>query len=152
MSQLLALFGGTSSINNQVGGGFGLSGADISLVEQALGLGTEQIHNRYAQLGLGVPSGDPATAAASGQSLTSSGPSTMETQDTSGLTQLAQAGLGQLQQANMNNAAIPGSPANAAQNIQQSASSLGQLAQSMGFNNNLFNNTNTNTTTSNVTT
>jgi hypothetical protein len=122
-------FGGKGGGSSTVPGFGGLSGADIGLIEQSLGLGTEAIHNRYKQLGLGVPDGDPATAAAGGTSLNYAGPSTMEGQDISGLGNVAQAAMGQLQNANANNPAIPGTPASQAQNITQ----LGQLAGQQGF-------------------
>jgi hypothetical protein len=119
---------GGSPFTSSVGGGGGLSSADIGLIEQSLGLGTEAIHNRYAQLGLGVPDGDPATAAASGQSLNYAGPSTMEMQDIGGLGNVAQAAMGSLQNTNATNPAIPGSVANQGQNI----TNLGQLATQLG--------------------
>jgi hypothetical protein len=97
------------------GGSSGLSPFDTQAIMAALGNAQAEMHNRYQQLGLGVPSGDPAQAAASGQSLSYSGPSTMELQDTSqmpsqqgGLGQIAQALLGQAQQSNLNNPAIQG--------------------------------------------
>jgi hypothetical protein len=124
---------GKSGINNLVGGGGGLSGMDFGLLGEALGLGTTGIHNRYEQLGIGVPSGDPASAAASGSNLTYSGPSTMETTDIGGLGSLAQAALGQLQVSNINNPAIPGSPANIGQGIQQNAQQTSQGLQDLGF-------------------
>lgn len=141
----------TGSIGGGKGGGgiggtpgIGLSGLDFALIEQAHGLGTEAIHNRYQQLGLGVPSGDPATAAAGQQSLTSAGPSTMEQTDIHGLGNMAQAALGQIQNTNRSNPAIPGSVANQAQainqqtqDIQQQGQQLNQLAQSAGFNQNI---------------
>lgn len=124
--------------------GIGLSGLDFALIEQAHGLGTEAIHNRYQQLGLGTSSGDPATAAAGHQSLSYADPSTMETSDIHGLGSMAKAALGQLQNTNQQNPAIPGSVANQAQainqqtqDIQQQSQQLNQLAQSAGFNQNI---------------
>jgi hypothetical protein len=99
-------------------GGGGLSGADVGLIQQALGQGSQAIHNRYAQLGLGVPSGDPAQAAATGQNLHYAGAGTAEQMDVQGLGQLAQAALGQLQNQNANNPAISGSTANQIANAQ----------------------------------
>lgn len=144
--------GGAGVVNN-VGGGGGLSGMDLSMIQQALGMGSDMIHNRYEQLGLGVPDpgtfgGDPATAAAAGGSLSYGGPSTMETADIHGLGNIVQAALGQLQQGNINNPAIPGSAANIGQNIQQSNSNLGQIATNAGFSENLNSNINQTPSTS----
>jgi hypothetical protein len=103
------------------GGGSGLSGEDIALLEQAVGQNMQMIHNRYAQLGLGIPSGDPAQAAAHGQNLQYAGAGTAENMDIQGQQNILQAALGQLQNANQGNPAIPGSFANQAQNLQQLA-------------------------------
>jgi hypothetical protein len=140
MGFLSNLFGGSGGLfgnskgqmTSAVPGAGGLSSADVGLIEQSLGLGSEQIHNRYKQLGLGQPSGDPATAAATGQSLTYAGPSSMETQDIGGLGQVAQAALGNLFNANQSNPAIPGSVANIGMNIQNQNQSLGALATQQG--------------------
>lgn len=79
----------------------GLSQFDLNALMQALGLNTEAIHNRYAQLGLGIPSGDPIQAAASGQNLHYAGPSTMEQQDIQGANLAANAAAGELETKNM---------------------------------------------------
>ena len=121
-------FGGGGG-KGSTGGGGGLSTADIGLIQQAFGMGSEMISNRYHQLGLGVPSGDPLQAAQSGTSLQYAGPSTMEQMDIHGLGNLAEAQLGQLQTANTNNPAIPGTAANQIQQNNQ----LAQIAQSAGF-------------------
>lgn len=66
------------------GGGGGTTGADIGMTRWALGQNEQAIHNRYQQLGLGVPSGGTGggrAAAAGGTNLTSTGPSTMEQMD-----------------------------------------------------------------------
>jgi hypothetical protein len=64
------------------GGSSGTTGADSFFAQQALGQNEQAIHNRYQQLGIGVPSGGTAAgAASSGGSLTYGSPSTMEKQD-----------------------------------------------------------------------
>lgn len=67
------------------GGDSGNTGADAALAQWALGQNIQAIHNRYQQLGLGVPSdtsaGAGARAAAAGTNLTYGSPSTMEGQD-----------------------------------------------------------------------
>lgn len=107
--------GGIAGGGGGKGGGGGSGGAsnfDIGLLEQAVGQNIEALHNRYMQLGLGVPSGDPLQAALHGQSLTYAGPSTMEQQDISAQQQAGQAGIGQVQANNINQPSAPGSPAN----------------------------------------
>lgn len=94
------------------GGSGGASNFDIGLFEQAVGQNIEALHNRYMQLGLGVPSGDPLQAALHHQSLTYAGPSTMEQQDIAAQQQAGEAGIGQVQANNINNQFAPGSPAN----------------------------------------
>jgi hypothetical protein len=66
-----------------IAGPGGLSGADVGLAQQALGQNIGAIHNRYAQLGLGVPAGGTTAgqAAQGGTSLAYGSPSTMENQD-----------------------------------------------------------------------
>lgn len=141
MAGLVSLFNPSA---NTIGG---LSGADLGLIQQALGFGTQAMHNRYEQLGLGTPDpgvfgGDPATAAKAGGSLAYGGPGTSEIMDVQGLGNLAQAALGQLQTTNQTNPAIPGSAANQQQGLQNLASQQ----QGTGFSSNL--NTPVNTTPS----
>jgi hypothetical protein len=86
------------------GGGSGNTPWDTLFTGEALQSNEQAIHNRYQQLGLGVPSsGNAQTAAASGTSLQYGGPSTMESQDignipteTGGAIGMANAVLGQL--------------------------------------------------------
>lgn len=118
-------------------GGGGLSPEDINLVLQAAGQNTQMMHNRYAQLGLGVPStsqfgGDPATAAAAGGSLQYGGAGTAEKTDVAGLQGQAAAALGQLQTQNASNPAIAGTAANQIQNNQSLASLLSGAGFSSG--------------------
>lgn len=94
------------------GGQGGASDFDLGLIQQAVGQNIQALQNRYKQLGLGVPSGDPLQAAQSGTSLTYAGPSTMEQQDISAQQQIGQAAIGQVQAGNVNNPFAPGSPAN----------------------------------------
>ena len=113
--------GGSSKTGS---GGGGLSSADLGLIQSAFGMGSQEITNRYHQLGLGVPDpntfgGNPATAAAAGGSLTYGSPGTAENLDITGLGNLANAALGQLQVNNQNNPAISGTPANQIQQNQQ---------------------------------
>lgn len=113
--------GGAASLAGGLGGGGGGKGGggqggasdfDLGLIEQAVGQNIQALQNRYKQLGLGVPSGDPLQAALHGQSLTYAGPSTMEQQDVAAQQQIGQAGIGQIQENNINNPFAPGSPAN----------------------------------------
>lgn len=115
------------------GGGGGQGGAsdfDIGLINQAVGQNIEALQNRYRQLGLGQPSGDPLTAALGGTSLTYAGPSTMEAQDIAAQHNIGQAAIGQVQAGNILNPFAPGSPANLAelasqqQQFQQASGSL----------------------------
>jgi hypothetical protein len=103
-------------------GGSGLSADDIEAIMGATGQTQGMFHKRYMQLGLGIPSGDPAQAAASGQSLAYAGPGTAEQTDILGAGQQGQAALGGQQIANAGNPAIPGSFAN-----------LGSLASQAGY-------------------
>ena len=121
--------GGSSKTGS---GGGGLSSADLGLIQSAFGMGSQEITNRYHQLGLGVPDpntfgGNPATAAAGGGSLTYGSPGTAENLDITGLGNLANAALGNLQVANQNNPAISGTPANQIQQNQQ----FGQFTQGL---------------------
>jgi hypothetical protein len=132
-----SLFGGGGSSKGGGTLGSGLSGFDINAIQQALGFGTEMISNRYHQLGLGVPDpnvfgGDPATAAASGGSLQFGSPGTAEKKDVSGLGDIANAALGQLQTTNISNPAIPGTAANVIAQNQQAAQQNNQLSQLAG--------------------
>jgi hypothetical protein len=72
------------------------------------------MHNRYAQLGLGVPSGNPSAAGASGGSLSYGGPGTAEQMDigsapslTGGIAGMSNATLGQMETNALSNAASP---------------------------------------------
>lgn len=127
--------GGFSGGSGKTSGSGGLSDADIAAIQQALGMGTQMISNRYQQLGLGVPDpnvfgGNPATAAGAGGSLQFGSPGTAEQTDIAGLGNMAQAALGQLQTNNISNPAVPGTPANQA----FQSSQLGSLGQAAGFN------------------
>lgn len=113
------------------GGSAGVSDFSMAQIAQAVGQNIEALQNRYKQLGLGQPSGDPLTAALGHTSLTYAGPSTMEAQDIANQQNIGQAAVGSLQAANVSNPFAPGSPANlaelAAQN-QQAQSSFGSIA------------------------
>jgi hypothetical protein len=112
---------------NQTGNG--LSDADIQAITQAIGQTQAMFHNRYTQLGEGIPSGDPAQAAAAGQSLAYAGPGTAEQTDILGTQQQGQAALGGQQIANAGNPAVPGSFANLQQLSNQAG--FGQGVQSV---------------------
>lgn len=119
------------------GKGTGLSPEDMALIQQALGQNIQMMHNRYAQLGLGVPDpnvfgGDPATAAKAGGNLQYGSPGTAEQTDVAGLQNQAGAALGQLQIANAQNPAVQGSAANIAQGNQSLASLAGQSSFDRG--------------------
>jgi len=125
------------------GGGGGLSGFDFAAIQQALGNSIAEIEARYKQLGIGIPAGGmgppgpggaAAQAAASGQSLQWGGPGTAEQMDISGLQNMAQAALGQLQTNNQSNPAVPGSPANTLQGIQQANAAGANNAFGAGLN------------------
>lgn len=102
------------------GGGGPSGGVDYAAIQQAVGQNQQMIANRYSQLGLGVPSGSGAAAAASGTSLTSAGPSTMQQMDEQFAAEQGQALAGQLQ------SQFPGN--------QNFGGDLGQLASNAGFN------------------
>ena len=130
--------GGKSGGGGGKGGG-GISGADYADIGQALGMDQQMMHATYQQLGLGVPDpsvygGDPATAAAAGGSLQYGSPGTAEQTDQQGLSNMANAALGQLQLSNQNNPAVPGSAANIAQGNSQLSSLAGQQGFNAGFN------------------
>ena len=113
------------------GGSGGVSDFDFAMLQQAVGQNIEALQNRYKQLGLGVPGGDPLQAALGGTSLTYAGPSTMEMQDVAAQNKTGQAALGQLQASNVNTQFAPGSPANLAALAQQqqlASSSFGSIA------------------------
>lgn len=131
------LTGGGGSKGGGVGGGDGLSGDDFGFIQEALGQSISMMHDRYKQLGLGVPDpgvfgGDPATAAKVGGSLQYGSPGTAERGDISGLQDMANATLGQLQQNNQSNPAIPGSPANQIAQNQQLSNLAGQASFGAG--------------------
>jgi hypothetical protein len=118
------------------GGSLGtLSPFDISAISNAYGLNTEAIHNRYSQLGLGVPSGDPKAAAAGGTNLSYGGPSTMEQQDIAGAGLQANAALGQLETTNISNPALNQGLAGKINSVSGIGGLLGNLGSGIG---NLF--------------
>lgn len=106
--------------------GTGLSPFDTQAVSDWLNNAGAATDNRYAQLGLGVPGGNPITAAAGGQSLPNAGPSTANIQDDQGLQTWANAMLGQQQANNISNPALSGG------NNTSLASLAGNLASSIG--------------------
>ncbi|HEX8837690.1 MAG TPA: hypothetical protein VF748_12190 [Candidatus Acidoferrum sp.] len=113
------------------GGSGGVSDFAMQMIEQAVGENIQALQNRYKQLGLGKPSGDPLTAALGGTSLTYAGPSTMEAQDVANQQQIGQAAQGQIQVENVGNPFAPGSPANLAElasQQQQFQSASGSIA------------------------
>jgi hypothetical protein len=103
------------------GGDGGASAFDMMLMQKVGQENIQAIENRYKQLGLGQPSGDPIQAAMQGKDLTYAGPSTMEQQDVKAQQDIEQAAVGAVQVSNINNPSAPGSPANlnalAAQNF-----------------------------------
>lgn len=116
------------------GGGSGNTPWDSMFTGEALQSNEQAMHNRYAQLGLGVDSNLNAMQAANtGQSLTATGPSTMEGQDignipteTGGLEGMAQAVMGELFNPQRAAGLGPGGPIS---NLQQLA---GQQQQQQG--------------------
>jgi hypothetical protein len=117
------------------GGSGGVSDFDMAAIQQLIGQNIQALQNRYKQLGLGQPSGDPLTAALGGTSLTYAGPSTMENQDVADQNQLGQAAIGQVQTQNVDNPFAPGSPANLAflaSQQAQAASAAGTAASQFG--------------------
>jgi hypothetical protein len=113
------------------GGSGGASDLDMMLINKATQENIQALQNRYKQLGLGQPSGDPLQAALGKQSLTYAGPSTMEAQDVQAQKDIGQAAIGQVQAQNINNPFAPGSPANltflASQNL-EAATAAGKAA------------------------
>jgi hypothetical protein len=131
-------FGGGKSGGGKGSGGGGLSSFDVNAIQEALGMGTQMISNRYQQLGLGNPDpnvfgGDPATAAKAGGSLAFGSPGTAQQMDIGGLGNIANAALGQLQTQNISNPAIAGTPANQIQTNNQLSQLAGQAGQAAGF-------------------
>ncbi|HEX3520769.1 MAG TPA: hypothetical protein VHT52_01625 [Stellaceae bacterium] len=133
--------GGGGKGQNVIAGPGGLTGADVGLAEQALGLNEAAIHNRYQQLGLGTPSGGQtgAGAAAGGTNLTYGGPSTMEQQDIGTIPTESGGAIGQEgallgQLFNPTNAAGlgPGGPISQLQQIAQQQQQAGFAAGSQG--------------------
>jgi hypothetical protein len=116
------------------GGSGGASDFDLFAIQQAVGQNIDALQNRYKQLGIGEPSGDPLQAALKGTSLTYAGPSTMEQQDIAAQNQIGQAAVGSVQAANINNPFAPGSPANLATLAQQQSQLSGTLGNIAGFN------------------
>ena len=112
---------GASSLASSLGGkgSSAQGGVDYAAIQQAVGQSQQNIANRYAQLGIGTPSGSAASAAAGGTSLASSGPSTMEQMDEQFAGEQGQALAGQLE------SQFPGG--------QSFGGDLGSLASSAGF-------------------
>jgi hypothetical protein len=90
------------------GGGPGQPGFvdpfSLGVLGQQTGIAEQAMHNRYSQLGLGVPSGSPQDAAKGGTNLQSTGPGTAEQMDlgqlpsqVGGIPAMAEATLGQMQ-------------------------------------------------------
>jgi hypothetical protein len=80
----------------------------LGMLGQLAGQSSEAMTNRYKQLGLGVPSGSPQSAAASGTNLNRAGPGTSEQMDlgsipslTGGISGMETATTGLLQNLNM---------------------------------------------------
>lgn len=124
--------GGGGKAPTVTGGAGGVSNFDLNLIAQALGQNIDAIHNRYEQLGIGLPS------LGTGGSLSYAGPSTMEEQDILGQAGIGNAAIGQLQLSNLNNKFAPGSPANIGELASQQAqaqSALGSIAGSQAANN-----------------
>jgi hypothetical protein len=86
----------------------GLSPFDVQAVDAWLGNSALAMHNRYKQLGLGVPSGSPITAAATGSNLGYAGPGSAEIADQGFLADMANAAGGRQQFANISNPALSG--------------------------------------------
>jgi hypothetical protein len=124
----MGMMGGGGGGKGGGGGSGGVSDFDFAMIQQAVGQNIQALQNRYKQLGLGQPSGDPLTAALGGTSLTYAGPSTMETQDVAQQNQIGQAAQGLVQSQNVDNPFAPGSPANLAELASQNA----QLASAAG--------------------
>lgn len=103
------------------GGSGGVSDFAMEMIQEAVGQNIQALQNRYKQLGLGQPSGDPLTAAMGGTSLTYAGPSTMEAQETANQNQIKEAAQGKVQAENVDNPFAPGSPANLAELASQQA-------------------------------
>lgn len=119
----------------KMGGGGGGSPFDQAALGGAARESAAAVHNRYKQLGIGVPSGDPAQAAASGTSLDYAGPSTMEQMDLSqipsesgGLGMLLAANQGQLQNTQQTNPVF-----NPALQAQRQFAQGSQQAENAGF-------------------
>jgi hypothetical protein len=128
MGMMSSMMGGGKS------GGSGNTPWDSLFTGEALQNNEQAIHNRYAQLGLGVDSSMNAmTAAKNNTSLTATGPSTMEQQDigsipteTGGLTGMANAVMGQLYNPQLAAGTNPGGP------ISQLQQLAGQNSQAQG--------------------
>jgi len=97
--------GGFGSTDNKTGSAPGfVDPFSMGILQQNTGNAMQAMHNRFAQLGLGVPDGSPSAAAASGTSLHSTGPGTAEQMDlgqmpslTGGIPGMAMATLGEMQ-------------------------------------------------------
>jgi len=113
------------------GGGSGNSPWDSMFTGEALQNNEQAMHNRYAQLGLGIdPNLNAMVAANTGQSLTGTQPSTMEQQDigtipteTGGLQGMAEAVMGELFSPQRAAGLGPGGPIS---NLQQLANTQNQ--------------------------
>lgn len=109
----------------------GLTQFDTAAVSQAMGQNIRALDNRYRQLGLGVPGGDPAQAAASGTNLPWAGKSTANIQDDQGQVLQGNALLGQI--ANQNLPAAAAANAANSSNLGSALGSLASLAGGAGF-------------------
>jgi hypothetical protein len=76
----------------------------LGVLQEQTALSEQAMNNRYNQLGLGTTTGNPIAAAASGTSLTKSGPSTAQRMDvgtlpsaTGGIPGMSAATLGQME-------------------------------------------------------
>ncbi|HMA74400.1 MAG TPA: hypothetical protein VKP67_23355 [Xanthobacteraceae bacterium] len=135
------MMGGGGKGGGGGGGGGGNTLADAFFAEQALGQNEQAVHNRYQQLGIGKPhTGTAAGAAATGQSLTYGGPSTMEQMDigtiptrTGGAMGMADALMGQLFNPQREAGFGPGGPLEQLAQQQQQQEQAGFGAATGGF-------------------
>jgi hypothetical protein len=103
------------------------------LLAQNTGEAMQAMHNRYAQLGLGAPSGSAQGAAAGGTSLSSAGPGTAEQMDlgqlpslVGGIPGMSMATMGQMQDNALS------SPTGSGSKAAQPFGGLGSLAAGAG--------------------
>lgn len=106
------------------------------LLAQNTGLAEQAMHNRYQQLGLGVPSGSAPQAASQGGNLSYGGAGTAEQMDlgmlpslTGGIPGMSAATLGQMQTNALSNATGSGTGKGGFGNL---ASSIGGLGSTFG--------------------